>query len=322
MSTLIYFASGAFKPEYENLPFDNIYLIDLWSFKNKAKKFENPNDYIEFEPLRIGKVTCVNSECLKAVNYLKSQNVKADCYVTANTSCHSRPKRCPLGLPFFIGYVMPILKDDYVHITNLKKYYGSTDKNVIDLPYEIDQITKDDNRYIDPAIFVHGNTKDVEIFRMRKKCEVVNIAIDSKIKISVIRDSIWNYYDKLDLVVHSVSDFERRNFFDRIPKVITWNHLVRSKRVYCLYSLSENVWQSKFEISNDLDAIFAHCVQNKINKVGFMPWGNGNYNVFVEKIQNYKNKYPKEIILFHLNKNDYKELTTKYAIKSKNTHNT
>ncbi|MDR1485398.1 MAG: hypothetical protein LBT09_11315 [Planctomycetaceae bacterium] len=319
MSTLVYFASGTFKPEYEKLPFDNIYLIDLWNFRDKSKNIKtadsndenNEND--ESEPLRIGKVTCVSMECLKAVDYLKSKNVKADYYVAVNEGCYSHLKRCPLGTPFFIGYVMQILNDDYVHITNLKKYYGRTDKEAIDLPYEITKVAKDNRRYIDPKIFANNDVDGTEIFQMKKINGVMDIAIDSKIKVSIVRDSIWNHYDELDLVVHSISDFERRDFFNRMPRVITWNHIIATKRVYCLYSLSEKVWRSKFEIAKDLDIIFAHCVQNKVKRVGFTPWGNGNYNAFVEKIQNHKSKYPKEITLFHLNKDNYKELITKYS---------
>ncbi|MDR2761825.1 MAG: hypothetical protein LBB88_04415, partial [Planctomycetaceae bacterium] len=316
-STLIYFASGAIKPEYESLPFDDVYLIDLWSFRNKSKKIDNDCGKINFEPFKVGKVTCIGMECLRAIDYLKSCGVKADCFAAINEGCytHAHNKRCPLNSAFFFGYLMQILKDEYVHITNLKKYYGTTDKDAMELPYETIPITKDDKYYIEPKIFVGTKDKDIEIFRMKKINEVVELDVESDIKISVERDSIWNHYDELDLVVNSISDFERRQFFNRMPKVITWNHIIESKRVYCIYSLSENVWKSKFELGKDLDVIFSHCVKNKINKVGFTPWGKGNSNIIIEKIQNHKEKYPKEITLFHINKDNYKEIKTKYAKK-------
>jgi hypothetical protein len=309
MSTLVCFASGAVKPEYESLPFDEIYLIDSEYFRNNSKELKDGNR----EVFQVGKITCIGLECLKAVDYLKSKNVKVDCYAAVNSGCYDSAKRCPLGSPYFIGYMMPILDDNYVHITNLEKYYGSTDANAMGLPYEMKQLTKNDKRYVDPKILTtnKAEVEDVEVFQMSKIREVIDLVLDSEVKVSVVRDSVWNYYDDVDLVVHSISDFERRKFFDRKPRVITWNHINESKRVYCLYSLSEKVWRAKFEIGKDLDAIFSYCVKNKINKVAFTPWGTGNYNTFLQKLQTYSEKYPKEITLFHLNKDDYKEIIKK-----------
>ncbi|MDR2344771.1 MAG: hypothetical protein LBE18_01770 [Planctomycetaceae bacterium] len=323
MSTLIYFASGSIKPEYESLPFDDIYLVDLCCFRNKSQNINGNNGNNEINPLKVGKITCINMECIKAIDYLKSKKVKASCYVAINDGCYvtindgsyTHIKRCPMNTSFFIGYAMSILDDNYVHITNLKKYYGTTDKDAIGVPYDIKRLNKNDNKYFDPKIFSKDTNEDIEIFQMKKIYDVSDLDLNSDIKISVVRDSIWNYYDNLDLIVHSISDFERRNFFNQMPKVITWNHIIEAKRSYCLYSLSENVWKSKFEVGKNLDIIFSYCIQNKINRVGFMPWGSGNYNAFVEKIQNYKEKYPKEITLYHLNKDSYKELKTNYAKK-------
>ncbi|MDR1479255.1 MAG: hypothetical protein LBJ00_09965 [Planctomycetaceae bacterium] len=306
MSTLVYFASGANKPEYEDLPFDEIYLIDSESFQDQSAALKDGS----FEPFRVGRVTCVGMRCLWAVDYLKSKNVKVDCLVAVNLGCYHREIRCPLGSSYFLGYVMQILNDDYVHVANFGNYWDRTDVGVMGLPYEITKLTRKDKRYINPKILTHHNANGVELFQMHKINETSELKVESEIKVSIVRDSIWNYYDKVDLVVHSISDFERRSFFDRKPRVITWKHIAESKRVYCLYSLSERAWKSKFEISGDLDLIFEYCVENKINKVGFTPWGVENCNIFVEKLQNYTEKYPKEIILFHLNKDDYKEITT------------
>jgi hypothetical protein len=313
MSTLVYFASGEFKPEYEKLPFDDIYLIDFCNFKDNSQE-ENTNVNSEYEPLRIGKVTCLGMECLRAVDYLKSKNVKIDYYVALDDNgCFGQKLKCPLYATFLIGYVMQILNDEFVYITNLKKCYGDTDKSVIDLPYEITPILKGDSRYIDPKVFTTRGVRDVELFQMSKINSITDIAIDSKVKVSVIRDSIWNYYDELDLIVHSISDLERRSFFKEIPKVTTWNHIIEHEGIYCLYLLSEKVWKSKFEIDKDLDIIFAQCVKDKVNKIGFTPHGKRSYDIFAEKVKNYKEEYPKEILLFHLNKHNYKELKTKYG---------
>jgi hypothetical protein len=67
----------------------------------------------------------------------------------------------------------------------------------------------------------------------------------------------------------------------------------------------------------NLDDIFEYCKQNKYKKIGFTPWGKGKYIDFINKIIDQKGEYPNEISLFHLNKNDYKQIK-EYAGSSKN----
>ena len=56
------------------------------------------------------------------------------------------------------------------------------------------------------------------------------------------------------------------------------------------------------------DEILDICVQKKIERIGFTPWGKGNYSSFADLIKNYSKDYPKVISLFHLNRKDYRSL--------------
>ena len=45
----------------------------------------------------------------------------------------------PINSDMFLGYIMPILSDEYIHIMN-KKYYGNHYHVTMDLPYQMTDI--------------------------------------------------------------------------------------------------------------------------------------------------------------------------------------
>jgi len=275
MKTLVYFASGPNKTEYQDLDFDQIYLIDNF-FKKKQQA--------QIDIFNSGKVFCIGMDCIQAVNFLRKQHVKIDCFVSLNEGLYEGGGRYAINSDFFIGYAMSLFKDNYIHIMN-KAYYQNKYKVSMDLPFIAEELNQNDTRYISPSIFSKnsfhkGNAK---VFQMSKIKNTHPIKINPNIKISVIHDSIWNYYHELELVVISILEQGQGAFFDKIPKVININH-------------------------NDLDEIFSKCQKNKLCKIGFMPWARGNYGSFIEKIKSYDQGYPDEILLFHLNKKDYKSV--------------
>lgn len=67
MRTLVYFASGCDRPEYQKLDFDRIILIDN-CFKNRSRKPKSV--------FNKGKVTCIGMDCLESIEYLKKRILK------------------------------------------------------------------------------------------------------------------------------------------------------------------------------------------------------------------------------------------------------
>lgn len=276
MKTLIYFASGPSREEYQYLDFDKIYLIDN-CFKHKFR-----NTYKE---LANGKITCVAMDCLESVEFLKNRKVQIDCFVCLNEGLDEGGGSYPINSDMFLGYAMPLFADEYIHIMN-KKYYHHSYNVSMDLPYDITEIKEDDSKYIDPFIFSKytnqkGNAKVYQMTKIRNNS--IEIKLKSSIKLRLIHDSIWNYYDYLETIVISFSSQGQLNFFDTIPKVVNLNQ-------------------------QTLKDILSYCVQNKISKIGFTPFGRGDICTFIGKLRYRTEDYPKEIILFHLNKNDFKGL--------------
>lgn len=272
MKILVYFASGPYKAEYQNLKFDRIILVDN-CFKKHNKIFINR-----------GKVTCIGMDCLDSIKYLKTENIKIDCFVSLNEGLAEGGGRYAINSDFFLGYVMPILKDTYVHIMN-RNYYGSMYRISMDWPFNMVEISSNEEDFISPFIFSknsyhEGHAKNYRMERIHNKRIIL---LNPNLEISINHDSIWNDYDDLDLIAISFSQQGQGDFFDKLPKTINLN-------------------------TSSIGEVFSYCKLNKIEKIGLTPWGKGKYSSFINLLRNFNEDYPKEIRLFHLNKKDYKEI--------------
>jgi len=155
----------------------------------------------------------------------------------------------------------------------------------MDLPFRKEEIQKNDKRYLDPFIFSKAryHKGHAKIFQMTRITDKQVIELNPKLKLEVIHDSIWNFYDTLDVLVLSCTEQGQQGFFNKISKVLNKNYF-------------------------NLDEIFNYCELNKVKKIGFTPWARGDYKNFIRKVKNYNEDFPKEILLFHLNKMDYQDV--------------
>lgn len=280
--TLVYFASGHYKKEYESLPFDRIYLVDF-CFIGLGKRNNgsgNPNIQVS----KSGKVICLGMDCLQSVRFLNQHKVKIDAFVALNEGLFEGGGIYPLQNDLFIGFVMPILNLEYIHLVN-KNYYGHQYRVTMDLPYNMTLINEGEPDYLNPLVFSSDeyNKEHAKVYRMTKQVTEEVININPNIRTSIIHDSIWNYIDELDLLAISITPQGQKDFFHGSKKVVSLREL----------SVTE---------------ILDYCVENKITRIGFTPWLNGNYSPFVDQIKNYSKEFPKEISLFHLNRKDFRTL--------------
>lgn len=270
--TLVYFASGPYKNVYEFLPYDQVYLVDYCFAGNR-----NHHNQVS----KSVKVFCIGMDSLLAVDYLKKSKVKIDCFVALNEGLYEGGGHYAINSDMFLGYVMPILKDKYIHIVN-KNYYGNQYHVSMDLSYQMTAINEGDLDYIDPFLFSNDEYHKgfAKVYRMEKLTSEQDLNINPNIKISIIQDSIWSHSDELDLMAMSITSQGQGDFFLGLNKVI-------STRDY------------------NIDQILDFCVQNKIERIGFTPWAKNNYSSFIDQIKNHTKEYPKKISLFHLNRRDY-----------------
>jgi len=281
--TLVYFASGPYKNRYELLPYDQIYLVD-YCFIGKGNRNNGSSDR-KIQISESGKVFCLGQDCLQAVSYLKQRKIKIDTFISLNEGLYEGGKGgYALNSDMFLGYVMPLLSDDYIHIMN-KTYYCNQFHVTMDLPYLMTEIKEGDKNYLDPFLFsddeYHKN--HAKVYRMKKQTSAEDLNINPNIQISIIQDSIWNHADELDLIAISITPQGQGDFFLGLNKVI---------------SLRDHT----------IGQILDFCVREKIERIGFTPWAKNNYSSFIDQIKNHTKEYPNKISLFHLNKRDFNSL--------------
>ena len=98
MRTLLYIASGNYRREYEQLPYDQVILVDLRRF-NQQPPFGS-------------KVRCLQMNVLDAVSMLRKEGVKIDCLVTINEGLSEGGGSFAMLSDFMIGQLFPLYEED------------------------------------------------------------------------------------------------------------------------------------------------------------------------------------------------------------------
>lgn len=294
--TLLYLASGGFKPEYENLPFDHLYFVDGNSNFKKSYPENNP------------KITFLGMDALLSIDQLKSKHVKIDCLVIINEGLSEGGGSYPIFSDFLMGYLSPILKEEYLLICDLK-YYSTTNLKVLtklDWGHKnIKKLTSKDIDYINPKLFtsyreflhdeVFGN-----VLLMKKNRKVISLNTHSKgMKIEIVHGSIWEDEDDLDFI-----GLILRSKHQLVGKTNSRQNVV-------------DFFENKQKVHNIKEKNFSEimdtCIKSDVKRVGLVAWNNGNYEEIVNLINALPSNNLESIRFYHLNKGDFEDMYALYA---------
>jgi hypothetical protein len=278
MKTLIYFASGPYKPVWSELPFDRIILVDKIFHYLKYSKVPVPSN-----------VSLVPMDCLDFVKSLKSNPITIDCVVALNEGLFENGGTYAVNSDMFLGYLLPYLNDEYIHIMS-RSYYTLEYNASMDLPYACKLLPPEDARWLDPAIFSdYSFIKESASNFLMSKNPLPSLRMQlNNTSLEFIHDSIWSSYDELDLLCLSFTEPGMADFLEKIPKVL----LTKNKSI---------------------TSILGYCQEQRIQTAGFIPFAQDNYASFIDLLQNSKHKFPETIKLFHLNNNDYSILRKSFS---------
>ena len=213
MKTLVYIASGGYRKEYESLDYDRVYLVDT-ALRNRV---------------RSDKVKLLRCDALEAVEYFKKEGIVIDCLVCLCESVGEGGQTYAVCSDVFMGYVMPVLANDFLWICNDIQYYPGLYRSTkgqrfdlpgsgirenpygmhlrygfnhvsLDLPYSMQELTDGDPEYIPPSMFSRllSEHNGGHVYRMRYSPSIETFVLSPGISIRLIQDSIWNHYDELD----------------------------------------------------------------------------------------------------------------------------
>lgn len=235
MKTLVYLASGNYRPEYEYLSYDRIFLVDT---RINAKFISN-------------KVIPLKMDALDSINFFCKNNIQIDCLVCLCESRGEGGQTYAMCSDIVMGYVMPALSPKFIWIANDSSFYdfrpylngkassllpafqgkryglskNMSNKNYVslNLPYKMIELEKDDCGYLNPRIFSShiGSFNKGHVFDMEYFPIIETIHINEKVSIRIIQDSIWCHYDELDkLFISFKLEYEPLvGFFEKKEKV-------------------------------------------------------------------------------------------------------
>jgi hypothetical protein len=204
MANLVYISSGSYNPDYENLPFDKIYLVDL---KYSGKSTE--------------KVQGLKMDALESLKFFKENHIQIDCLVLLRESQGEGGYTYNMCSDMVIGYFMSILPKTFILICNDVCYYDfrQNEKSKIpyykddvkfkkyetpnlvslDLPYKMTQLFPGDSGYIEPTTFTEYLAGGpMHVYQMELQTQEEEYTIGKSLKIRCIKDSIWSHEDELD----------------------------------------------------------------------------------------------------------------------------
>ena len=294
-TTLLYLASGPYRRSYENLPFDQVILVDRDLIRFPRARPEN------------SKVNLLRGDALPAIQKLKKRDgIKIDCLVSVNEGLCEGGGDYPIFSDFLLGYLSPILADELIVITDIN-YYTQTEKigdrvAQMDWGFESVRIDSSHPKYLDPKLFTNnrvGDNRDYgDVFLLKRKKSKVSLPLNDQLSVDLIHGSIWEDEADLNLIGLHVKPkprvrekYDIESFFKKNEKV----DLIRGAAIEDILSFAE---------------------ERHIKHLGLTPWMKEDYHHVIEVLRTYQPKHLEKISFYHLRKDDYKmlyELATKQA---------
>lgn len=282
MKTLLYLASGTFKEEYLNLPFDRMIFVD--KCQSFAKDYPKNNKKIRF----------IAKDALDAIDILKREKIKVDCLVSINEGLGEGGGDYAIFSDFLIGFLSPILKNEFTVITDVNYYQAfrmARHLGRMDWAWEKRRLEIGEEGYISPSIFSSYNTQGKhkpfgQVFKIKKNNRLKKTFVLNNITVNIIHGSIWEDEAQLDQL------FLRFN-----PN----NHIKVTR-----------FFNKKNKISHIGDQPITHVIENAVANnycnIGLIPWNNGNYKDFFKGLKDLMFQGELNINLYHLNKTDFSDL--------------
>jgi hypothetical protein len=284
-TSLLYLASGKYRSEYENLPYDKVILVD---------RSIRINDKV---PLG-SKVTLIPRDALPGIRKLKEyKDLKINCLVSVNEGLYGGGGDYPIFSDFLLGYLSPILADELLVITDINFLKAAEiAKNVRKMNWGFNKIRIGSNhpRYIDPRNFTtYGGEERPnygDVFLLTRINGRIPLPLNEKLPVELMHGSIWEHEQSLDLLGINLRPRENENARYSINRFFQSHN-----KVYNIHSKS-------------IEEILAHAEDRKVEYLGLTPWMKGDYGHVIEFLRNYQPKYLKKISFFHLRRNDFRML--------------
>lgn len=291
---ILYLASGSNHPIYEQLNFDNIYLVDHKFGNNQKGNIDS-------------KVKLIAKDALLAIDELKKMNIRFDALVVLNDGIQEGGGTYPMFSDAVIGYLNPLLNNEVLVVTDLN-YLGSIflapNVRKMQFGFSSKKLGTNDPEYLYPSLFCNhrqhsNNFYDKtfgDVYKLSRKRKENSFMLDNGLKINLIQDSIWRDEQQLDLLGLNI-DSDQPLGGQSGAKINSVNDF--------FFKAKNNTLQIR-DLS--FEAILQVCNAKNIKKLGLTPWLKGQYKAMFEILNSPEAAMLDEINFYHMRNTDFKEL--------------
>ncbi|MGE5406703.1 MAG: hypothetical protein ACM3NR_03235 [Methanosarcina sp.] len=310
---LVYFASGidlkTIKKYYSDArfkAFDNIVLVDfhhrvnaiidddnitVWNFFCPPQELKAFNNVFRFgtdisDPAGVkGNIICLRADAIDAVDIFRQNNIKFDYFTVLNEGWVHFPA---MNNHAFTGYALPIIKDAYYHFA-----WDAYRKYINRLPFNsIEKIEPGNESYHE--VYSKNHTPPRSLFRLSGRTDSNISKTIGKVKVCLVRKSIWEDSSELDRIFISLRSiaFRKDSFWGKIRD--------RYDKVSFMKKGSITGYQGLLSEADSSD-------RNRV--VGFIPMGFQNsYQPVIDFMEGYDFRNIREIRFYHMDKNDFGDI--------------
>jgi hypothetical protein len=257
---------------------------------------------------KIGKVYCIKCDNNLLLKILFENNIKIETAVFIRDGCVEGGNYECTNRATYFGRLLPILREKCFVLTD----HGTND-GFFDVPVEA--IHRDRPK---SYRFLVGHSDPISrpTFWEVKRCGKRPRTLDfGNIRLQLVHDSIFNYIETLDLAVffsHKPSGFGHYFELDMSNDAF-WREEIRGSSpadVFAEYQFKgePRYIQISRNRSQTLERALNFAFDHKLERIGLIPFGWGRYERTYSELQRYSRKYPRDVVLFHLNKSDYSDL--------------
>ena len=265
---LFYPSACAYSDVFQDVPFDAVILNSKGIGRRERK----------------GKVYCLDYDNNELLGLFLAKGVQISAIVIIRDGCQEGGNYQCVARDSFFGRLMPVVAQQF--------QYSRDHGLPLDVPARFEQCQAPG--YLEPFIRLSSPINLVESFHVTLCPEVEKEIILGKMRVTIIRDSIWRDLAQSDLVAvkkYGSSIQAVENYVDGLglleKDMVKRLEFVTERRAISIGSLLEkaNRW--------------------KVPRLSLMPIARGSYRTIIQEIERWRNDYPKEIRFFHLNADDY-----------------
>lgn len=273
---IFYPSSCQYSDEFQQVPYDVVIL----------------NAYLIGPPRRVGKVYYLNLDNNELLGLLAAKGLRISALVIIRDGCSEGGNYECIARDSFFGRLIPIMADQFDYFSD----HGWRRRNV---PAQFAEF--ETPPYLDPFINNSQPLGSVRAYHVTTFSTVESDFILGRIRMRIIRDSIWRGRSLSDLTVVRTKQNQR---------FAIQNYL---KGRFGNYNLIGTFEFATGEPMTSIEHILQKADDLKLPRISLMPIANGAYANIADEVQQWKKDYPVEIDFYHLNAGDFRYFRSRQA---------